>query len=415
VQINEYFLGRQPILDRSQAIVAYELLFRSGNVSAANVTDDLRATASVITHAFGELGLNTVLGENRGFINVSTSLLMSDMIELLPREHVVLELLETVEINEPVVKRCKALKKMGFSLAMDDVVAFEERHEPLLGIVDVVKLDMTLIEPSQLEKLALRLKFWPIQLLAEKVDTREQVDQCMKLGFDLFQGYYFAKPVVLSGKRADPSKLALLKLLGLLLSDADNHDIEQAFKQNPKLTYNLLRLVNSVASGVARKISSLSQAIVVLGRRQLQRWLQLLLYSMEQGSGAGYPGPLMQLAATRSRMMEILAREMRPSDRAFQDKAFMTGIMSLLDALLDISVQDIVAELNLEEDVKSALMARQGNLGLLLRLAEAIEQSDYAKAINTLAECPGLTLEDLTTAQVEAMGWVNDFAASVNQ
>jgi c-di-GMP-related signal transduction protein len=414
VQISEYFLGRQPILDRSQTVVAYELLFRSGNVGAANVTDDLQASASVITHAFGELGLNTVLGKNRGFINVSTNLLMSDMIELLPREHVVLELLETVEIDETVVQRCEALKKMGFSLALDDVVAFDERRKPLLGIVDVVKLDLTLIEPSQLEKLALRMKFWPIQLLAEKVDTREQVDQCMKLGFDLFQGYYFAKPVVLSGKRADPSKLALLKLLGLLLSDADNHDIEQAFKQNPKLTYNLLRLVNSVASGVARKISSLSQAIVVLGRRQPQRWLQLLLYSMQQEKGAGQFSPLMQLAATRSRVMEILARKMRASDRGFQDKAFMTGIMSLLDALLDIPMRDIVAELNLEEDVKSALLERKGELGLLLRLAEAIEESDYAKATTTLANCPGLNMDDVTIAQVDAMGWVKDIAASAN-
>ena len=402
----EIFLGRQPILDRDQRLVAYELLFRSGQVNASEVTDDLQATASVINHAFTEMGIQAVLGPHRGFINVSADMLHSDMIELLPREQVVLELLETIEINGDIVSRCHELRKKGFSLALDDFV-FDEAYIPLLGIVDIVKIDLLLHGPDELRNAVQRLKQWPVKLLAEKVDSAEQAQYCMELGFDLFQGYYFAKPSILSVKRADPAHLSLMKLLGLVLGDAETHEIEQAFKQSPGLTYNLMRLVNSVAAGVGKKIGSVSQAILVLGRRQLQRWLQLSLFTLQPGSR--YPSPLMQLAASRGKFMEILAGKENP-DRDYRDEAFMTGILSLLDVLLGMPHEEIIAQLNLTENVRMALLRREGDLGRLLLLAEYVEQADRTSAAALLAKSPGLSLHDLTQAELEALSWVNDVA-----
>lgn len=406
--LNDIFLGRQPILDREERIVAYELLFRTGNTSGVVVTDDMQATASVIHHAFSEMGVQTVLGPHLGFINVSADMLLSEMVELLPKDQVVLELLESIHISDAVLERCRALKRQGFMLALDDFV-YDDRYLPLLPIVDIVKVELLQHTQDGLRAVVLKLKQWPVKLLAEKVDSAEQAAFCHSLGFDLFQGYYFARPSVLTAKRADPSQLALIQLLGLVLKDADTQQIEQIFKQHPNLTYNLVRLVNSVASGVHRSITSVSQALMVLGRTQLQRWLQLLLFTLQ--SNSPYPSPLLLLAATRGKMMELLAAKQQRNVE-FCDEAFMVGILSLIDSLIDKPLADIVSELNLGEHLAEALLRRQGKLGTLLQLVESVEQANLAQAHVILARMEPLSIADLTAAEIEAMGWANQIAES---
>jgi EAL and modified HD-GYP domain-containing signal transduction protein len=404
--INAIFLGRQPILDRNQRIVAYELLFRAGDTAGVTVVDDMQATASVIHHAFSEMGVQTVLGTQLGFINVSADMLMSDLLELLPRTQVVLELLETIAVTDAVIERCRDLKRQGFTLALDDFV-FDERYRPLLTLVDIVKVDLLLHSQDELRSAVTQLKQWPVRLLAEKVDSAEQAAFCHALGFDLFQGYYFARPLVLTAKRADPSQMALIQLLGLVLGDAETPQIEQVFKQHPNLTYNLMRLVNSVASGVHRSIASVSQAIMVLGRKQLQRWLQLLLFTLQ--SGSTHPNPLLLLAATRGKMMELLAaKQQRNAD--YCDEAFMTGILSLIESLIDKPLADIVSELNLGERLAAALLQREGELGTLLRLVESVEHPDLKDTSVLLAQSGALSLSDLTAAEIDAMSWANQIA-----
>ena len=400
------FLARQPILDRDQPIVAYELLFRSGDTASVTVTDDMQATASVIHHAFSEMGVQTVLGTQMGFINVSADMLLSDLVELLPKEQMVLELLETIRVDDAIIERCRALKQQGFKLALDDFV-YDDSYRPLLALVDIVKVDLLLHDPDQLNAVVNQLKQWPVKLLAEKVDNAEQAAHCHALGFNLFQGYYFARPAVLSAKRADPSQLALIQLLGLLLQDADTPQIEQVFKQHPNLTYNLMRLVNSVACGAHRSIASVSQAIMVLGRKQLQRWLQLLMFTLQGGSV--YPSPLLLMAATRGKMMELLAAsQTRGAD--YSDEAFMAGILSLIESLIDKPLADIVSELHLGERLADALLRREGELGTLLQLVESVEHPDLDYTSALLAQTGGLTLADLTAAEIEAMSWANQVA-----
>jgi c-di-GMP-related signal transduction protein len=254
---DQLFLGRQAILDREQRLFAYELLFRNGTRNSAEVTDGVQATATVIVNAFAELGVEAALGSYRGFINVDEEFLFSDMLELLPRQSVVLEILETVPPSPAVVERCKALKAAGFTLALDDVIQLEPRFAELLALVDIVKVDIQPLSRVQLMQLTMKLKPMGKQLLAEKVDSREQMEQCLKLGFSLFQGYYFAKPTIIAGKKLDHSQLSLMKLMGLLLGDAATAELELALKPEPGLTVNLLRMTNSVGSGTTEKITSL--------------------------------------------------------------------------------------------------------------------------------------------------------------
>lgn len=403
---SDIFLGRQPITDRRQELVAFELLFRSGHSPAANVTDDFLATASVITNAFSEFGIQNILGAYRGFINIDSSLLMNDMIGLLPRDRTVLELLETVEASDDVIKRCGELRQRGYHLALDDVTKVDDRVKALLPLVDVVKIDLLHVDWAALPHIVNALKPWPLSLVAEKVDSRKQADRCMALGFQLFQGYYFAHPETVSGKRPDPSKMALLRLLALIVSDAELIEIERELKRHPGLVYNLLRIVNSVACGLSQKIDSLRQCIMVLGRNQLQRWLQLLLYTTGRSSGQ-LVGPLMQMAATRGRWMETLAGEQRANDRKYADSAFMVGILSLLDALFGLQMEEIVHELNLADEVKLALLARQGALGNLLVLIEKKETNDAAAVSGMLRDLSDLTPYKFTLAELEATGWAN--------
>jgi EAL and modified HD-GYP domain-containing signal transduction protein len=247
------------------------------------------------------------------------------------------------------------------------------------------------------------LKNWPVKLLAEKVEYIDQAMHCQGLGFDLFQGYYFARPVILTGKRADTSKLALMRLIGLVLEDADTPEIEQVFKHDPSLSYNLLRLVNSVAMGMRNRISSLRQAIVVLGRQQLQRWLQLLLFV---NPGGDMHSPLLELAATRGKLMELLAIAQSPQNRDSHDRAFMTGIMSLLDTLLGMPMEEVVKQVSLASDVEKALLNHEGMLGNLLLLVEKLEQNDFDAAEGLLADMQ-LNLGHLMQAQIEAMHWAH--------
>ncbi|CAK0765822.1 c-di-GMP phosphodiesterase [Gammaproteobacteria bacterium] len=401
---HQIFLGRQPILDRSQNIVAYELLFRSGQVSSANVNDDVQATANVIVRAFSELGVSNVLGKHKGFVNVSVDLLLSDIIELLPKEKVVIELLENIEITQEVVNRCKYLKKIGFTLALDDYVVSDPQYLPLVGLIEIVKIDYLLIKKEDLPDIVKSLRKWRVKLLAEKIDDRSQANECLALGFDLFQGYFFAKPVILTGKRTDPSKLDLLQLLGMVLGDADTVEISKMFKRDPSLIYKLLQLVNSVAVGLPRKIKSLNQAISVLGRKQLQRWLQLLLFVQNDKNTNN---PLLQLAAMRGKLMESLAEIQAPRDQDYHERAFITGILSLLDVLMGIPIQEILKEINIAPDVCTALTLHVGILSDLLELAQTIECGDFEKA-GALLETSGLTVEDLLHAEMNAMRWANE-------
>jgi len=409
-----FFLGRQPILDRNHNLVAFELLFRQEETEeTANITNDLFASANVIVNAYGQFGIQNVLGQQRGFINANPDLIMSDIISLLPCKHVVLELREPTSITPEFMQRCNELKQKGYQFALDNVIAMNSRVEQLLPIVSVVKVNILALEKTQLAEIVAELNRWPVLLLALKVEDREQETRCMQLGFQMFQGYYFAKPEVMSVKRADPGKLSLLKLLTLVMGDSDIDEIEKEFKYQPGLSYNLMRMVNSVSSGLSQKINSIKHAIMILGRKQLQRWIQLLLYTANQ-SDDSMSNALMQTAAARGKLMELIATTERPHDKNYHERAFMVGILSLLDVLLGIEMQQIVDKLGISDDMSLALMTRDGRLGQELKLIEANEKGEITMTQSILNELGFLSLSELADIEIQALGWANRIGEVTN-
>ena len=410
------FLGRQPILDRNQQLFAYELLFRSAGADHGNFAsfiDGNQATATVIVNAFSEFSLADALGPYQGFIKVDLGLLFSDLINALPPHAVVLEILDTVPQTSETIARCEQLRQAGYILATHvRPEALDLDGKPLLKIAEVIKVDVSRVEPERLRQLAPALKCLRKTLLAEKVENNTQMRLCHELGFDLFQGYYFARPTVIEGKRLQSSETALLRLLGLISQDADTAAIEAVFKQEPVLTINLLRLTNSAGSGLATRITSLRHAITLLGRRQLLRWLQLLLYS-GASSSAPAVSPLLQLAATRGRLMELLVDrtpDVRQCGRDLVDQAFMVGILSLMPALLGTGAGTVLAQLPLAAPVHDALGERRGVLGDLLTLVEALEDEARDKAAEVLQRLPDIDAACANSCLTRALSWANNLA-----
>lgn len=196
-ELSDVFLGRQPIFDCMNRVTAYELLFRSpANQFESGVTDDALATASVVRQAFGRIGITTVVGDARAFVNMDTEWLLSRRIESLPKDKVVIEILETVPIDEQLIRRCRALSEKGYRFALDDFNCYSEIYEPLLEFVDIVKVDVLNLDPASLDEFVQRLRRWPARLLAEKIDTLDSARRCKSLGFDFFQGFIFGRPAL---------------------------------------------------------------------------------------------------------------------------------------------------------------------------------------------------------------------------
>ena len=409
--VEKFFLGRQPILDKKQQIVGYELLFRSEeSLLAANFLDSHVASASVILNALSDFGFQDVLGRHKGFFNVTYQMLMSDAVELLPKDRVVIELLESIMANEELVERCRTLKALGFTLALDDHVYSPSFHE-IYQLVDIVKLDVLQTPADELADTVGKLRAWPLLLLAEKVESFEDYSFCSALGFDLFQGYYFARPVVLKQNKFDVTKVTMLQLMRQVISETEISEIEETFKENPGLTYNLLRLVNSVGTGLRQRIKTLRHALMVLGLEQLKRWVTLALYANNDSNGV--QSPLLEIAAMRGKLMEQLVRSLpgaEGKDRA--ERAFMTGVLSLIDVLFEVSMAELVEKLYLVDDVRAALLERGGGLGGLLLLAEKLEQADF-HAVSLQLEYCGLTLDQLLAAQLETIAWSSRLSSSI--
>ncbi|RFP18663.1 MULTISPECIES: EAL and HDOD domain-containing protein [unclassified Duganella] len=409
---DNFFLARQPILNRGQRLVAYELLFRDARVrNEAHITDDAEATATVIAHA-SELGMEHVVGDQMAFVNVDAIGLMSDFIRFLPNDKVILEILETVKATPEILDRIRELKQAGFKFALDDVIGQSEDVQKFQPLCDVIKVDIKEMQPGTLTALTRVLKNPNQKLLAEKVETMEEFQQCMELGFEYFQGYYFARPVILSGKKISPSQRSVLHLLDLLNTDASSHEIERSVKHDALITLNLLRLVNTPAVGARYRINSVGHALMVLGRRQLKRWLQILLY-VKNGGAQEFTSPLLQLATTRGKTLELMVEHLRPGQRVSADIGFTVGVMSLMDTLFSIHMRDVLESVNVLDEVRAALLHRSGDYGSMLSLIEHIERNRDGQLLAQLLHQLELTPAELYAIQLAAIEWVTDYTRGV--
>jgi len=379
-QLREVFIGRQPILDRDQGLAGYELLFRATAENSAHVdsaTAATTATADVVCKAFAELGLANVFGQARAFINVNGLFLESDLVELLPKDIVVLEIDVVAFVDPSLLTRCQELKAKGYAFSLSGVTDVGDELWPLVDLATWLKINIDGLAGDQLQTSARALGTTRRTLIAGHVESQTQMELCRLLGFQLFQGYYFARPVVVEGRKLDASTQGLLRLIKLVADEADQARLDAAFRTEPALVINLLRLTNSVGVGARARVTSVRHAITVLGRRQLQRWLQLLLFSRGANVDLAH-NPLLQLAALRGRFMELLVEKLHPGQRDLGDPAFITGLMSVVPAALGMSMTDVLSQIAVGNDVRLALTHHEGTLGKLFALTERYDDNDIA-------------------------------------
>lgn len=400
------FIGRQPILDRDLALVGHELLFRATTDNNAAPTSGAAATADVVCKAFAELGLAKALDHALVFIKVDTEFLAADFIEFLPSHCVVLEINAGDFLGDRDQERCRDLRKLGYSFCLSGLLEVEDSSWPLIEIASWIKVSLAAIPHERLQTLARALATTRRRLIATHVETPSQKELCRLLGFELFQGFFFARPVVIEGRKLDPSTQGLLRLIKLLADEADTGKLDQAFRQEPALVINLLRLVNSVGVGIPTNITSVRHAITAIGRDQLKRWLHLLIFS----HGASFDfdkNPLLQLAALRGRFVELLVDRLHAGDERLRDAAFLTGLMSVVPAALQMTMTEVLEQITVDQDVHAALASKQGTLGTLLAITESYDDNEPEQLRRLMAPYGNrASLAMLGEILAEALPWV---------
>lgn len=375
------FVARQPVIDRHGRCVGYELLFRDTTATHACITDDLLCTVAVVERSIGMIGLEALLGTADGYLNCSADFLFSDMLDVLPASQFVLEVLETCELTPALAERCTKLRGSGFRIALDDVREITPEIVAFLPVVDIVKLDWPYIPR---ERHATAVSFFKGKgqiVLAEKIETPEEQCVAKNLGCDFFQGYFFAKPQLMNARRAMPCFAAVLRIFQMIMAEASQEHIAIALASVPSLIVQILRLANSGGQvhSQSKPISSVRQALSVAGERKVMQWCCLLLYANPDGLPIE-EDPLARLAERRGLFMRRAVASVAPDFIELQQKAFLTGVLSLLHVAHGAEADGFVRQLPVSDDICKAIVEREGTLGTLLKIAELLEHGQYAAA-----------------------------------
>ena len=397
-----FYAARQPILDRDKNLFAYELLFRDGLENVFPDIDGDEATSRMIAGSQFNFGLDDFLGDKLGFINFTLDTLLKKFPSMLPKEQVVVEILETVQPGKRLLAECQALKEQGYIIALDDYI-----HQPVwrhfYPFIDIIKIDFRNTSNDTIQEVLKATAAFPnIKLLAEKVETIEEFQLAMGMGFSYFQGYFFSKPEMLQSKALSPAQMTLAELLyETSKAEMDLAKITTIFERDVNLSYKLLRYSNSAVFKRRSEIETIKQALVVLGQLELKKFLSVLFTAQVSSEK---PAELMRLAMTRAKFAEGIATMHRKTDIA---KAFLTGMMSLMDAILDEPMTSVMSKLPLSKDIKDALVENEGILAEYLGLVKCYEQAMW-QAANVAIEKLGLDAKLLPDAYHEAVQWANE-------
>ena len=406
--IRDVFVARQPIFDEHDCLYAYELLYRSGTQHnwANGLSADQMCTDTVL-HALLSIGMAPLTGGTLAFVNMTRDFVLRRLYELFDPKTIVVELLESVEPDDEVVEACRRIVRQGYAMALDDFVN-APGYEPLLGMAKIVKIDVLNRPEAELKGVARDLLPYGVRLLAERVETAEVRDVCKRLGFTLFQGYYYSKPQIVSHRELSVEHTTMLRLLALLdKAAATDAEIEDGFRSDPSLTYKLLRIANSAAFG-GRDVQSIAFALRMVGRKVLHRWLSLLLIS-SVASTSGIAGELVNAALVRARLSELLAQ--RTGRTSEMGPLFLVGLFSLLDVLLRMPMEGILSRMAIASEVRDALLTRSGPYSATLALVEAQERGDW-QAVQDASAVVGVSATDVSVAYTEALAWAAERAGA---
>jgi c-di-GMP-related signal transduction protein len=397
-------VARQPIFDIRKKISGYELLFRDQTARYNPDVDGDVATSTVLANSYFSIGMDSLIGNKKSFINFTQSLLLQKYPLLLPKESTVIEILENVQPTPKLVNACREMAQAGYTFALDDFT-YTPELQPLIELAHIIKFDFRLssIETIQgyLQKIQRRDN---LILLAEKIETHGEFNQALEMGFDLFQGFFFCKPELVTGKEIPGNQLALLQIMAAVNRPEFNiQEIETLIAPDVSLAYKLLRYINSAFFAKAQKISSIQQALVYMGEAEIRRFVSLVAMS---NLAKGKPGELIRTACIRGKFCELLGniitQQIQPSE------LFTLGMFSLLDAILDQPMLKVMKELPLSDDIKTALIERKGRLIGYLLLVETYEKGQWEQ-MRKVTQVMNIPEENLPDIYLEACKWSNTF------
>ncbi len=391
----EVFIGRQPIFDRGQRVVGYEILFRAEDRGQARVLDAESATATVVLNALTEIGLDRIVGTQVAWINLSRESLLSGIAKVLPASIAGFEILEGQEIDEPLVAAVRDLKEQGYRIALDDF-EFSPAYGPLLEVVDVVKLDYMALGAERFAAELARLKPFSVSVLAEKVETKEEHQYCVALGCDLFQGFFYQKPELLRRRRIELTTGSILQVISALQNTSlQFDDLEPLIAHDLPLSLRLLRYINSAFFALRQEVTSVRQALVMMGLENVRRWATLTV----MGSIEGKTPELTSAALIRARFCELAGLAAGLDGGGL----FTVGMFSLIDAMLDVPLEEVTDELPFPSDMRVALLSHTGPMGRILDAATALESGYFGDAKVLVPGAAEIYLQALVWAQ-EAAG-----------
>lgn len=398
----ETFIARQPIFDRNQKVYGYELLFRSGLENIFLHTNPDQASSKVIADSFLLFGLSKLTGGRRAFINVTEDILLEGYLHLFPKEFVVVEILENVNINSKVIKASEKLKKDGYLIALDDFV-YEESYNSLLKLADFVKVDFLSTDGERHKTLIKDFSAYGPRFLAEKVETPLSFREAKILGYEYFQGYFFKKPDVLKSKDIPGFKLHYLRLLQEIhRPELDLKALEKIIKQDVSLSYKLLRYINSAYYNLPNQISSILQAIALLGEREIRKWCSFIALAH---MGMDKPEELLMESILRAKFCESMAVAMHLFSQ--KEDLFLMGMFSLLDAFLDRPISGILEGLPINIEIKKALLGEKNGFRKVLDTFQSYQKGEWNE-ISEYALKFNIDEESISRIYWDSLKWTYD-------
>jgi c-di-GMP-related signal transduction protein len=397
VRPGQRFVARQPVFDRMQNVFGYELLSRNGVEDYFNTDPETAARSTLDSSLL--FGIDTLCNHRRAFVNCTREVLLKDMITLLPPHQTVAEILETVEPEDRVVAACKRLKAAGYLIALDDF-APDDPRVPLCPFADIIKVDIRATTLEERVGMMRRFGSATCKMLAEKLETQQEFHQARDMGFTYFQGYFFCRPELVMGREVPASRIHYVRLLEIVChADIDMKELEKLLKQEASICYRLLRYLNSPVFGLALEIKSIRHAIAVLGERELRRWIRLVV---TVGAAEQKCSELVLMGLVRARFCELLSHKLK-----LNTDLFLLGLLSVMDAILEVRMDVLLEQLPIDREAKAALLGQNSSLRPLYQLMLAQESGEWPRS-SEIAKGMNVSDDDVASISWQATQWAQE-------
>lgn len=401
----DVFVARQPIFNKDKKIHGYELLFREGTANFFTGIDGNTATSKVLSNTFFTIGIEQLTGNHLAFINFTKDLLLQYIPRLFPREKLVIEVLEDVEPDEEIVNACKTLSQKGYQIALDDFL-YRPEMKDLIALAHIIKFDFRATKPDQIKEIIKKISRDKLKLLAEKVETYEEFETALGMGFEYFQGYFFSKPEVLKGKDISSAQMNMLEIMAEINKpDFQFKKLEEIITRDVSISYKLMRYMNSAYFRRAGKISSIKEAIVLLGEKGIKNFLSLITMTR---LAENKPDELIRSSIIRAKFCELAGAICRCGMDT--SELLTLGLFSSIDAILDDTMENLMIKLPLSDQLKTALVNKDGDLRNYLELAMAYEKGDWDR-VSLYSKEIGIDDNELPKVFLEAINWADAIAS----